>query len=106
MKEDFHGRQTYSNPFLIPVFSRIHGRPPSGEKIKHYYVLESVEISAGMLISGLHHAGLAILTYTPANMKFLNRILERFSNEKPFMILVVGYPSETALVPDLKKTFG
>lgn len=90
-------------PFLIPIFSRIHGWSPGGEKIKHYYVLESVGIATGILITGLHHAGLATLTYTPANMRFLNRILQRPSNEKPFMILVVGYPSETSTVPDLEK---
>ena len=90
-------------PFLIPIFSRIHGWSSEGEKIKHYYVLESVGIATGMLITSLHHAGLATLTYTPANMRFLNRILQRPANEKPFMILVVGYPSETALVPDLDK---
>jgi len=56
-----------------------------------------------MLITALHHAGLVALTYTPVNMRFLNKILSRPSNEKPFMILVVGYPSETALVPAIQK---
>jgi iodotyrosine deiodinase len=90
-------------PFLIVVFSQLYGYSPSGEKKKHYYVSESVGISTGMLITGLHHAGLASLTYTPVNMRFLNKILERPSNEKPFMILVVGYPSENAQVPAIEK---
>jgi len=90
-------------PFLIIVFSQLYGHSPSGEKKKHYYVSESVGIATGMLITGLHHAGLASLTYTPVNMRFLNRILGRPSNEKPFMILVVGYPSENTLVPAIQK---
>ena len=64
---------------------------------------ESVGIATGMLITGLHHAGLVSLTYTPSSMRFLNKILSRPSNEKPFMILVVGYPSEDALVPAIQK---
>lgn len=90
-------------PFLITVFSQLHGYSPAGEKKKHYYVLESVGIAIGMLISGLHHAGLTTLTYTPANMRFLNKILDRPSNEKPFMILVAGYPSENTVVPVIEK---
>ncbi len=90
-------------PFLITVFSQLHGYSPAGKKKKHYYVLESVGIATGMLITGLHHAGLATLTYTPANMRFLNKILKRPSNEKPFMILVVGYPLEETFVPVIEK---
>jgi len=90
-------------PYLIAIFSQLYGYSASGEKTKHYYVSESVGIATGMLITGLHHAGLVSLTYTPANMRFLNKILARPSNEKPFMILVVGYPSENALVPAIQK---
>jgi len=90
-------------PYLIAVFSLLHGRSASGEKKKHYYVSESVGIATGILITALHHAGLALLTYTPGRMRFLNKILSRPSNEKPFMILVVGYPSEDAVVPALQK---
>jgi len=92
-----------SAPFLIAIFSQLHGYSSTGEKKKHYYVSESVGIATGMLITALHHAGLVSLTYTPVNMRFLNKILERPSNEKPFMILVVGYPSENALVPLIQK---
>jgi len=90
-------------PYLIAIFSQLYGYSASGEKTKHYYVSESVGIATGMLITGLHHAGLVSLTYTPVNMRFLNKILARPSNEKPFMILVVGYPSENALVPAIQK---
>jgi len=90
-------------PYLIAIFSQLYGYSASGEKTKHYYVSESVGIATGMLVTGLHHAGLVSLTYTPVNMRFLNKILARPSNEKPFMILVVGYPSENALVPAIQK---
>lgn len=90
-------------PYLIAIFSQLYDVSADNEKIKHYYVNESVGISTGMLISALHYAGLATLTYTPANMRFLNKILSRPSNEKPFMILVVGYPSKDVRVPVIEK---
>ncbi len=90
-------------PYLIAIFSQLHGYSTNGEKTKHYYVTESVGIATGMLITSLHHAGLVSLTYTPANMRFLNRILSRPANEKPFMIIVVGYPADDTLVPVLEK---
>ena len=90
-------------PYLIAIFSQSYSYSANGEKQKHYYVSESVGISTGMLITALHHAGLATLTYTPANMKFLNKLLSRPSNEKAFMILVVGYPAKSALVPSIRK---
>jgi len=65
--------------------------------------LESIGIATGILITAIHHTGLAVLTYTPNEMRFLNKILSRPSNEKPFMILVVGYPSEDAVVPEIGK---
>ena len=90
-------------PYLIAIFSQSYSYSANGEKTKHYYVTESVGIATGMLITALHHAGLVTLTYTPVNMRFLNKILSRPTNEKPFMILVVGYPSEAALVPAIQK---
>ena len=90
-------------PCLIVIFSQLHGFLPDGGKKKHYYVTESVGIATGMLITAVHHAGLVSLTYTPSTMRFLSRILSRPSNEKPFMILVVGYPSEEAVVPAIGK---
>ncbi|MDQ1333231.1 MAG: iodotyrosine deiodinase [Thermodesulfobacteriota bacterium] len=99
----YHKPFLVSAPYLIVIFSQRHGYDADGKKQKHYYVQESVGIATGMLITALHHAGLASLTYTPANMAFLNRVLSRPSNEKPFMILVTGYPVDGAEVPVLQK---
>lgn len=90
-------------PCLIVIFAQRHGYDGDGQKKKHYYVQQSVGIATGMLITALHHAGLASLTYTPAKMAFLNKILSRPSNEKPFMILVTGYPADDVQVPVLQK---
>jgi len=90
-------------PYLIVIFSKLYGYSSTGKKMKHYYVSESVGIATGMLITALHHAGLISLTYTPSKMRFLNKILSRPSNEKPFMILVAGYPAEGAVVPAIEK---
>lgn len=90
-------------PFLIVIFSKLYGLLPSGEKVKYYYVKESVGIATGMLITAIHHAGLVSLTYTPYKMGFLNKILSRPANEKPFMILVTGYPADEAVVPNITK---
>jgi len=90
-------------PFLIIIFSQSYEVTPDGRKLKNYYVQESIGIAAGILITALHHAGLATLTHTPAPMKFLNKILNRPPNEKPFLILVVGYPAKDARVPAIRK---
>jgi nitroreductase len=90
-------------PWLIAVFVQDHGLTADGKKVKHYYAKESVGIATGMLITAFHHAGLATLTHTPSPMGFLNRILDRPKNEKPFLLLVVGYPAEDAKVPDIHR---
>lgn len=90
-------------PVLIPIFARSLEVLPDGSKEKLYYVQESVGIATGMLITALHYAGLASLTHTPSPMKFLNEILDRPAHERPFLLLVVGYPAEDARVPDLTK---
>lgn len=90
-------------PYLIAVFAQSYGVDGVGNKIKHYYVKESVGIACGMLITALHHAGLATLTHTPSPMKFLNEILDRPSNERPYLLVVTGYPADGALVPDISK---
>ncbi len=90
-------------PYLIVIFAQLHGVDPSGRKVKHYYVNESVGIATGILIAALHAAGLATLTHTPAPMRFLNPILDRPSWERPYLILVTGYPAPDARVPDLTK---
>lgn len=90
-------------PYLIAVFSKSYELLPDGKKIKSYYAQESTGIACGMLITALHNAGLASLTHTPSPMNFLNKILERPKNERPFLLLVVGYPAKDAKVPDIKK---
>ncbi|MEN8143958.1 MAG: nitroreductase family protein [Gemmatimonadota bacterium] len=90
-------------PWLIAIFARSYGIDPSGQHVKHYYVQESVGIATGLLVSAVHRAGLASLTHTPSPMGFLNEILERPKNERPYLLLVVGYPAPGALVPDLKR---
>ncbi|MTI87377.1 MAG: nitroreductase family protein [Balneolaceae bacterium] len=90
-------------PYLIGIFSQKYSLDEDGEKDKHYYVKESVGIATGILITALHNAGLATLTHTPSPMGFLNEILERPSHEKPFLLLVVGYPDENVEVPDITK---
>lgn len=90
-------------PYLIVVFQQLYGMTADGQKIKHYYASESVGLAAGILITAVHNAGLASLTHTPSPMGFLNMILDRPANEKPFLILVVGYPAENARVPTISK---
>jgi nitroreductase len=99
----YHKPFLLSAPYLIVIFAQRHGYDADGNKTKHYYVQESVGVATGILITALHHAGLASLTYTPAKMAFLNKVLSRPSNEKPFMILVTGYPADGAEVPVLQK---
>lgn len=86
-------------PYLIAIFAKKSSNDPSGSKVKNYYVNESVGIATGILITALHHAGLVSLTHTPSPMGFLNKILNRPENEKPFLLLVTGFPSEKAEVP-------
>ena len=83
-------------PYLIAIFAQSYGVAPDGRKLKHYYVTESVGIATGFLIAALHDAGLAMLTHTPSPMGFLNTILERPDNERPFLLLVGGYPAADA----------
>jgi len=90
-------------PYLITVFLQKYGKLPDGRKVKHYYPVESTGIASGMLIAALHTAGLATLTHTPSPMKFLNEILGRPASERPFLLLVVGYPDDDAEVPDIKR---
>lgn len=90
-------------PWLIVVFAERHGLSSDGEKVKHYYVSESVGIATGLLLAAVHHAGLAALTYTPGRMQFLTRLLERPDREHAFLVLVVGYPAVDATVPVLKR---
>ncbi len=90
-------------PWLIVVFAQSFEVTPDGRKLKNYYVQESVGIATGILVTAVHHAGLVSLTHTPSPMGFLNELLDRPENERPFLILVVGYPAEDARVPDIGK---
>ena len=86
-------------PVLIAIFAQKYGVRPGGERFSHYYVPESVGIATGFLIAALHHAGLATLTHTPSPMGFLNQICGRPAQEKPVILLVVGYPKTGCQVP-------
>jgi iodotyrosine deiodinase len=90
-------------PYLIAIFAERFGVMPGGVKRKHYYVQESVGIATGVLIAAVHHAGLVSLTHTPSPMDFLNRLLSRPKNERPFLLLVVGHPAEEATVPAIQR---
>ncbi len=90
-------------PYLIVIFAQHYEVTMDGRKLKNYYVTESVGIATGMLISAVHMAGLVALTHTPSPMGFLNQLLGRPAQEKPFLILVVGYPDGEACVPDISK---
>lgn len=90
-------------PYLIAIFAQKYGLSQSGKKVKNYYVSESVGIAVGILITALHLSGLVTLTHTPSPMSFLNQLLNRPQNERPFLLLVVGYPAADAQVPVLTK---
>ena len=90
-------------PYLIAIFSESYGITAAGDKVRNYYVKESVGIATGMLITAIHNAGLASLTHTPSPMGFLNDILDRPDNERPFLLLVVGYPKDGVKVPNITK---
>lgn len=90
-------------PCLIAIFSEKWHYDDTGAKQKHYYVSESVGIATGMLISALHEAGLAALTHTPSPMGFLREVLGRPETERPFLLLVVGYPAANVQVPDIRR---
>lgn len=90
-------------PWLIAIFAQPFHVNADGSRMKHYYATESVGIATGFLVAALQHAGLATLTHTPSPMGFLNSILGRPMHEKPFLLLVVGYPAEGARVPDIAR---
>lgn len=90
-------------PYLIAIFGKNHTELPDGRKAKNYYVNESVGIATGMLITAIHNAGLVSLTHTPSPMGFLNDILNVPSDEKPFLLLVTGFPAKDAEVPVIQK---
>jgi iodotyrosine deiodinase len=107
LETDWHKEFLEIAPWLIVVFRIDYeaGRDADGNerKIKHYYVQESVGIACGFLIAALHNMGLATLTHTPSPMGFLSQVLGRPANERPFLLLPVGFPAEGAEVPDITK---
>ncbi len=90
-------------PWIVVCFAEQYGLTPDGSKVKNYYVQESCGIACGLFIAALHYMGLATLTHTPSPMRFLNGILERPANEKPYILFPIGYPAENAVVPDLQR---
>lgn len=91
-------------PWLIAVFIERFARLPDGRKVKHYYTSESVGLATGLLLAAIHHAGLVALTHTPSPMGFLNEILGRPADiERPYLLMVVGYPAANAQVPDIRR---
>lgn len=100
---DWHKEFLEIAPYLIVVFRLDYGLDDAGQKVKHYYVSESVGIATGFLLAALHMAGLATLTHTPNPMAFLSRICGRPANERPFLLIPVGYPAAGAEVPAITR---
>lgn len=90
-------------PYLIVVFKRNFEFEENGHKHNNYYVTESVGLACGFLLTAIHHAGLVALTHTPSPMDFLTKILNRPANERPFLLIPVGYPAEEVRVPDISR---
>jgi len=90
-------------PWIVVCFAQSYGVDEEGERVKHYYVQESVGIACGLFVASLHRMGLATLTHTPAPMRFLTDILERPQNERPFILFPIGFPADEANVPDLER---
>ena len=100
---DWHKPFLELAPYLIVVFRKAYDLLPDGTQRKNYYVQESVGIACGILLAAIHHAGLVALTHTPSPMNFLQNILQRPENERPFLLIPVGYPADDAQVPNLKR---
>ena len=100
---DFHKAHITDAPYVVVLFKQSYGVGPDGERRTHYYATESCGIAAGFFIAAVHHMGLATLTHTPSSMSFLSELLRRPVNEKPFLLMPVGYPAPGARVPDLRR---
>ena len=100
---DWHKPFLEIAPWLIIVFKKAYDLDAQGQKQKNYYVNESVGLATGFLLAAIHHAGLASLTHTPSPMNFLQEVLNRPANERPFLLIPVGYPAEGATVPVLAR---
>lgn len=100
---DWHKPFLETAPWLVVVFAEIWGVLPDGSRQKNYYVKESVGLACGLFLAAVHRMGLVSLTHTPSPMAFLSQILGRPENEKPFLLLPVGYPAPNAEVPDIRR---
>ncbi len=103
LQTDWHKPFLEDAPYLIVVFKKAYDLRPDGTKRNNYYVAESVGLACGLLLAAIHHAGLVALTHTPSPMNFLSRILKRPDNERPFLLIPVGYAAEETWVPKLKR---
>jgi nitroreductase len=100
---DWHKPYLEIAPWIVVVFEELYGVDSDGSRRKNYYVKESVGMACGLFIAALHNMGLASLTHTPSPMGFLSRILNRPANEKPYVLIPIGYPAVDCRVPDLKR---
>lgn len=100
---DWHKPFLETAPWIVVVFKKVYEQDEEGGKANNYYVNESVGIACGMFITAVHQAGLVTLTHTPSPMNFLSKILRRPDNERPFLLLPVGYPAGEVYVPNLKR---
>ncbi len=103
MATNWHKPFIEQAPWVVVLMKKVYNLDEKGEKENNYYVNESVGIAAGMFITAIHNAGLVTLTHTPSPMNFLSKILNRPENERPFLLLPVGYPEEEVYVPDLQR---
>jgi nitroreductase len=99
----WHKEFLESVTWIVVLFEQRYGLDEAGNRLKHFYVKESVGIACGILIAALHHMGLATLTHTPSPMAFLTKLLGRPKNERPFAMLPIGYPADDCVVPDLTR---
>jgi len=90
-------------PWLIVAFRRSYEKDADGTKLNNYYVQESVGLAVGFLLAAVHQVGLAALTHTPSPLNFLTHVLERPANERPFLLIPVGWPAAHAQVPDISR---
>ena len=103
LQTDWHKEFLEIAPYLIIVFKKSYELKPDGTKGTVYYATESCGLACGFLLTAIHHAGLVALTHTPSPMNFLSKVLKRPENEKPFLLVPVGYAAEECWVPELRR---
>ncbi len=100
---DWHKPFLETAPWIVVLFEQVHGWFRDGAVRKHYYARESVGVACGLFLAAIHQMGLVTLTHTPSPMGFLNTVLGRPKNERPFVLLPIGYPADDCQVPDLSR---